>query len=164
MAKTPCYKSLFGDKIRSGGEYMDFIELGYEYSLGVPELDMQHRELVNQLNDTIKHCTGKKKDEKLFYDKNMPKSIDFLRNHFTTEEKLLCQTKYDCFNKHKSEHKEILEKLIKMNDDIEKNRVELDLFFVTAFIREIVMKHIRTLDLGAKRYFIEGYEEKRAVR
>jgi len=138
---------------------MDFVEFGHEYSLGVPELDKQHKELARQLNDAIKHCTGKKADEKKFYDKNTRNSIEFLRNHFETEEKLLRKTKYDNLGKHKLEHKEMLKKLIKMNDDIEKNRVELDLFYVTAFIKEMVVKHIRTSDMGAKGYFIDGYEK-----
>jgi len=135
---------------------MDFIELGSEYTLNVPELDKQHKELVRQLNEAIKHCTGKKTDEKKFYDKNTRNSIEFLRDHFETEEKLLCQTKYDNFDRHQSEHQKILEQLVKMNDDIEKKRVELDLFYVTAFIKERVMKHIKTYDLVAKKYFFEG--------
>jgi hemerythrin len=138
---------------------MDFVDWGHEYSLGVSELDKQHKELARQLNEAIKHCTGKKADEKQFYDKNTRSSIAFLKNHFETEEKLLRGTKYDHFGKHKSEHKEMLKKLKKMNDDIEKNRVELDLFYVTACIKEMVVKHIRTLDMGAKTYFIDGYEK-----
>ena len=139
---------------------MDFIELGYEYSLDVPEIDNQHKELAKQLNNTIKHCTGNKTDEKIFYEKNMRKSIDFLRNHFKTEEKILCKTKYESFKKHKLEHKKILEEIIKMNDDIEKNKVELNLFYVTVFIKERIMKHLKTCDLSAKKYFIEGSEIK----
>ena len=137
---------------------MDFVELGHEYSMGVPELDKQHKELVRQLNEAIKHCTGKKADEKKFYDKNTRNSIDFLKNHFETEERLLSATKYDLLSKHKSAHKEMLKKLKKMNDDIEKNRVELDLFHVTAFIKEMVMKHIKTFDLGTKSFF-DVYEK-----
>jgi len=135
---------------------MDFIEIGYEYSLGVPEIDNQHKELANQLNNAIKHCTGKKTDEKIFYEKNMRKSIDFLGNHFETEEKILRKTKYDDFNKHKSDHKKILDEIVKMNDDIEKNKVELNLFYVTAFIKERIMKHLKKYDLNAKKYFIDG--------
>jgi len=138
---------------------MDFVELDKEYSLGVPELDKQHKELARQLNEAIKHCTGKKADEKKFYDKNTRNSIDFLKNHFETEEKLLRKTKYDGLSKHKSDHKEMLKKLKIMNDDIEKKRVELDLFFVTACIKEMVVKHIRTFDMGAKNFFIDGYEK-----
>jgi len=136
---------------------VDFVELGYEYLLDVPEIDKQHKELARQLNNAIKHCTGKKNDEKIFYHKNTRNSIDFLRNHFETEEKILSRTKYENFKNHKSDHKKILEKIIKMNDDIEKNKVELDLFYVTAFIKETVMKHIKTHDLSAKEFFIEGY-------
>jgi hemerythrin len=139
---------------------MDFIEWGYEYSLGVPEIDSQHKKLVDQLNDTIKHCTGKKTDERLFFDNNMKKTIDFLEYHFETEEKILCKTGYENFNKHKTEHKKILEELIKMNDDIEKNKVELDLFYVTAYIKERVTKHIKIYDLSARKYFVEGNEIK----
>jgi hemerythrin len=132
---------------------MDFIELGYEYLLGVPELDNQHKELAIRLNNAIKHCTGKKDDEKSFYFENMKESIDFLRNHFDTEEKILCKIKYENTEKHKLEHKKILDELIKMNNNIEKNITELNLFFVTAFIREAVMKHIKTYDIAAKKYF-----------
>jgi hemerythrin len=139
---------------------MDFIELGYDYLLGVPELDHQHKELAIQLNNAIKHCTGKKNDERKFYSENMKKSIDFIRNHFEAEEKILYKTKYENTEKHKLEHKKILDKLIKMNDDIENKKVELNLFYVTAFIREMVMKHIKTYDIAAKKYFIEGNKKK----
>jgi len=135
---------------------MDFVELGYEYLLNVPEIDRQHKELAKQLNNTIRHCTGKKSDEKKFYDKNMRKSLDFLRNHFETEEKILCKTKYEDFNKHKLDHKKILEEIKKMSDGIEKNKEELNLFYVAAFIKERIMKHLKMYDLNAKVYFIEG--------
>jgi hemerythrin len=135
---------------------MDFIELGYEYLLDVPELDDQHKELAKRLNNTIKHCTGKKNDEKQFYFENIEKSIDFLRFHFDTEEKLLCKTEYKNTDKHLSEHKRILKEITQMNNDIEKNKIELNLFYVTAFIREMVMNHIKSYDMAAKKYFIEG--------
>ncbi|MDR0290396.1 MAG: hemerythrin family protein [Treponema sp.] len=139
---------------------MDFIEMGYDYLLDVPELDHQHKELANRLNNAIKHCTGKKKDEKKFYSENMKKSIDFIRIHFETEEKILSRTKYRNTEKHKLEHRKILDELAKMNDDIENEKVELNLFYVTAFIREMVMKHIKTYDIAAKKYFIAGNEIK----
>jgi hemerythrin len=139
---------------------MDFIEWSYEYSLDVPEIDGQHKKLVDQLNDTIKHCTGKKTDERLFFDNNMKKTIDFLEYHFETEEKILCKTEYENLNKHKTEHKKIVDELKKINDDIEKNKTELNLFYVTAFIKERVTKHIKIYDLNAKKYFIEGNEIK----
>jgi hemerythrin len=135
---------------------MDFIELGSEYLVGVPEIDNQHKELAIRLNDAIKHCTGKKDDEKRFYSENMVKSINFMRNHFELEEKILIKTKYENTEKHKKDHKKILDELIKMNDDIDKNKVELNLFYVTAFVRETVMKHIKKYDIPAKKYFKEG--------
>jgi hemerythrin-like metal-binding protein len=137
---------------------MDFIELGYDYLLDVPEIDNQHKELAIRLNNAIKHCTGKKNDEKKFYFANMGKSINFLREHFELEEKILSKTKYENTAKHKLAHKKILDEIIKMNDDIEKNKVELDLFYVTAFVRETVMKHIKKYDIVAKKYFKEGNE------
>jgi hemerythrin len=139
---------------------MDFIVLGYDYLLDVPELDNQHKELAKRLNNSIKHCTGKKADEKRFYYENIEKSINYIRKHFETEEKLLRKTKYEKTEKHILEHKKILDKIVKMNADIEKKKIELDLFYVTAFIRELVMKHIKTHDVDAKKYFIEGNKKK----
>jgi hemerythrin-like metal-binding protein len=124
--------------------------------VGVPEIDNQHKELAIRLNDAIKHCTGKKKDEKKFYCENMGKSINFMRNHFDLEEKILSKTKYENTEKHKNDHKKILDELIKMHDDIEKNKAELNLFYVTAFVRETVMKHIKKYDIPAKKHFKEG--------
>jgi len=49
-----------------------------------------------------------------------------------------------------------LEEIIKLNDDIEENKMELDLFYVTTFIKERIMKHLKTYDLNTKKYFIEG--------
>jgi hemerythrin len=135
---------------------MDFIELGSEYLLGVPEIDKQHKELAIRLNDAIKHCTGKKNDEKKFYFENMEKSIGFMKAHFELEEKILCKTKYENTGKHKADHKKIFDELIKMHDDIENNKAELNLFYVTAFVRETVMKHIKKYDIPAKKHFKEG--------
>jgi hemerythrin-like metal-binding protein len=137
---------------------MDFVELGYEYSINVPEIDNQHKELANRLNNAIKHCTGRKNDEEKFYFENTGKSINFLREHFELEEKILSKTNYENTEKHKLAHRKLLDDIIKMNDDIESKKVELNLFYVTAFIREAVMKHIKTYDLVAKKYFIEGNE------
>jgi hemerythrin len=86
----------------------------------------------------------------------MGKSINFMRDHFELEEKILCKTKYEKTEKHKLDHKRILDELIKMNDDIKKNKVELNLFYVTAFVRETVMKHIKKYDIPAKKHFKEG--------
>jgi hemerythrin-like metal-binding protein len=138
---------------------MDFIELGSEYLVGVSEIDNQHKELAIRLNDAIKHCTGKKNDEKKFYFENMGKSINFMRDHFDLEEKILCKTKYENTGKHKLDHNKILDELIKMHDDIESNKAELNLFYVTAFVRETVMKHIKKYDIPAKKYFMEGYDK-----
>ncbi|MDR0322271.1 MAG: hemerythrin family protein [Treponema sp.] len=137
-------------------EKMDFIEIGYEYLLGVPEIDNQHKELAKRLNNAIKHCTGKKKDEDKFYYENIDYSIKFLKSHFDLEEKILCKTDYENTEKHKADHKKILDEITKMTEDIEKKKIELNLFYVTAFVKERVMKHIKKHDVAAKKHFIEG--------
>ena len=136
---------------------MDFIEFGYEYLVDVPEIDEQHKELVGRLNNAIKHCTGKKNDEERFYYDTIGSAITFLKNHFLVEEKILCKTDYENIDNHKSDHRKIMDEIVKMTEDIEKKIIELNLFYVTAFIKERVMKHIKVYDLVAKKYFIEGY-------
>ena len=53
----------------------------------------------------------------------------------------------------------MLNEIKKMNSDIEKKKVELNLFYVSAFIKEKFLKHIKTFDLPAKSFFVEGKGE-----
>ncbi|MDR0718124.1 MAG: bacteriohemerythrin [Treponema sp.] len=138
---------------------MDYIVWLPEYSVGVAEIDYQHKELLNFMNYAINHCTGNKREEMKFFNKTVDSAIENLTNHFSTEEKIMEKTNYPKYNEHKKEHDKITEELIVMIEGIKNGTVELELAEVISFLKNWILNHIPQYDKEAKEYFLKGYEK-----
>jgi len=132
-----------------------FIEWDSQLSIGVPELDKQHKKLMKILNDTIKHSNGNKIDEMKYFKKTRHKAEKYLKKHFDTEEKMLSKTKYDKLEEHRTEHNEFYEEIKKTNEEIENNIRDVNLFKSTAYIKEWLLNHIKNYDKKANKYLME---------
>ena len=137
-----------------------FVEWDNKYSIGVPEIDKQHKRLMEILNDTIKHSNGVKIDERKYFNKTKNKAVKYLKKHFETEEKILSKTNYEKLEEHKAEHKKFLDEIIKTNEEIDKNIREVNLFISTAYIKEWLLNHIKNFDKKADKYIIEWVNNK----
>ena len=137
-----------------------FVEWDNKYSIGVPEIDKQHKRLMEILNDTIKHSNGVKIDERKYFNKTKNKAVKYLKKHFETEEKILSKTNYEKLKEHKAEHKKFLDEIIKTNEEIDKNIREVNLFISTAYIKEWLLNHIKNFDKKADKYIIEWANNK----
>jgi hemerythrin len=112
------------------------------------------------LNDTIKHSNGVKIDERKYFNKTKNKAVKYLKKHFETEEKILSKTNYEKLEEHKAEHKKFLDEIIKINEEIDKNIREVNLFISTAYIKEWLLNHIKNFDKKADKYIIEWVNNK----
>lgn len=72
------------------------------YNVGVKQIDDQHQELVQRLNEFMEACTNQKGKEKI------QETLGFLKaytvEHFRDEEKLMSSVKYPELPAHKKEH------------------------------------------------------------
>lgn len=78
-----------------------------EYSVNVEEIDVQHRkilELVNNLHASVENCLDKQELAAL-----MIELVEYTRMHFSTEEKLMNKHAYPERVKHHNEHKVLLQ-------------------------------------------------------
>ena len=137
-----------------------FVEWDSQYSIGMPEIDKQHKKLMKILNDTIKHSNGNIIDERKYFNKIRKKAEKFLKKHFETEENILSKTKYERLEEHKAEHDKFYEEIIKRNEEIENNTRDLNLFNSTAFIKEWLLNHIKNFDKKADKYIMEWASQK----
>jgi len=137
-----------------------FVEWDKKYSIGVSEIDKQHKRLMEILNDTIKHSNGVKIDERKYFNKNRKKAEKYLKKHFETEEKILSKTNYKKLEEHKAEHKKFLDEIVKINEEIDKNIREINLFNSTAYIKEWLLNHIKNYDKKADKYIVEWANNK----
>ena len=78
-----------------------------EYSVNVGEIDLQHKkliELVNNLHASVEACISKNELEVLLIE-----LVKFTRFHFSTEEKYMKDYDFPESEKHSKEHRALLE-------------------------------------------------------
>jgi len=137
-----------------------FVEWDSQYSIGMPEIDRQHKKLMKILNDTIKHSNGNKNDEMRYFNRTVRKAEKYLKMHFETEERILSKTGYNKLEEHKAEHNKFYEEIRKSNEEIENNIKDINLFDATAYIKEWLLNHIKNYDKKADQFILEYANKK----
>jgi hemerythrin len=96
---------------------MTLIEWKDQYSLGVPAVDQEHRELIDLINELYGSVTSSSMDATV---------ADFLGElytriaaHFALEEKIMRDSKYDEYLDHKADHERLLDDIRDLMDDYE---------------------------------------------
>lgn len=83
----------------------------------VPEVDEQHKELVNRLNrlnDAVKNNESRESIYRIIDD-----VIAFTRLHFATEEQLMVQSGYPEIEAHKNKHKELIDEALHLKGKLD---------------------------------------------
>lgn len=122
------------------------------YSVGVAEIDQQHKkliDLINQLNTAMAKGQGKKTSGKILED-----LIRYCSSHFKTEEKLFDQYGYPDADEHKAKHKKMTEKVLSLQKQFQQGKITIT-FDVMDFLQKWLDKHILGTD---KKYapFLKG--------
>lgn len=120
-----------------------------ELSVGIQELDEQHKVLVglvNELHDALLHRKGSAVTGTI-----LARLSEYTRLHFVVEESLMRLLGYPFYEQHKEEHETLTAQLeeIKHKFALKKHSVSLELM---QFLKLWLTKHIMETD---KRY--EGY-------
>lgn len=112
-------------------------------SVKVSEIDEQHKKLIgiiNRLNDAMKAGKGKTALAVL-----LKEVADYTVYHFGTEEKYMTQFNYAGKDRHKIEHKNLLEKVVTLAKDLDSGKVTITLD-VMNFLKDWLAKHIMGTD------------------
>ena len=122
---------------------MVLIEWRDEFSVGVPDVDKEHRELIALINDLHAAMTSGDSDYTV---------MDFLGEiyahvaaHFALEEKIMRERKYDHYVEHKADHEDLLDELRDIMDDYEENTYFSDDEFAGA-VEKWFSEHFRSRD------------------
>jgi len=126
------------------------IEWKEEYSVGVKEIDDQHKYFISLLNDPYNAITAGKKQEEL---KELFQYIaDYAEKHFATEEKYFDEFNYEGAAEHKMKHQEMREEIekIKNMDDGK----EIDFYGnIVYFLKDWLDEHLQKMDQEYKECF-----------
>jgi hemerythrin len=122
-----------------------FVEWNNRYLLGIPLIDNQHKRLLDMTNQLYAGCLMGEDKAKDFFKKTIHKAVEYVKYHFSTEEKIFLLLEYPGFAIHKKEHESFINKLIQNARDFEAGKPFVPNVFVR-FLRDWILTHIAISD------------------
>lgn len=129
---------------------MGLIEWSDKFSVGVDDIDFEHRQLINLINELYQKLDGDhSKDEiaELFGELYADISA-----HFALEEKMMRESRYAEYRAHKDEHENLLDDIRDLMDDYS-DKPEFDRDELTRRLGEWFGGHFKEMDARLHRHF-----------
>lgn len=95
---------------------MSLIQWRDDYSLGVPEVDHEHRELIDGINRL--HADIGTGADVSYVEAALGEIHASIAAHFALEEKHMVARRYDQFAAHKADHERLLDDILDMMDEV----------------------------------------------
>jgi hemerythrin len=125
-----------------------------QLSIGISEIDLQHRELFIRINNLLKAMhEGKGKEE---IQKVMEFLDDYVISHFGTEEKYMSQYNYPETSRHKEQHQNFITNFSDIKKELESGGPTSTLVIQTQRkLADWWLGHIATVDKDLGAYLIQ---------
>lgn len=128
---------------------MQLLEWKDEYSLGIPEVDYEHRELITLINDLLLQLPGNGTSTGIT--DLLGEIYARIALHFALEEKIMRNQNYDQLVQHKADHDRLLNEIRDVMDEYE-NSVNIDTENFAARLDRWFSEHFRTMDARFHRH------------
>ncbi|MEI7810892.1 MAG: bacteriohemerythrin [Ignavibacteria bacterium] len=131
---------------------MPFINWNQRYSVGINEIDNQHKKLVNYINELHEAMkAGKAKEALSIIIQNL---IKYTQTHFTLEEKYFAQFDYPDTAGHKREHQLFVSKVLDYQGRFLTGSSIVSIEIIN-FLRDWLIHHICVVDKKYSPFLIE---------
>lgn len=127
------------------------IEWSKEFSVGIEEIDEQHKLLVELLNAT--HAAIQQRRSSEMTKEILGKLIDYAKLHFAVEESLMRLLNYADYEEHKEQHRILMENIGDLSKKLESGKMAVG-FELQHFLRNWLIKHILENDKRYTKHFI----------
>ena len=112
-------------------------------SLGIQDIDDQHKKFLEIINDLLTAMHNKKSKE--IQSEIIDKLIGYAFYHFSKEERYFSKSNYPYAEEHKKEHETFVDKIIQFKKDYEENKITLSIDMIN-FMNNWWINHINTSD------------------
>ncbi|HHY72122.1 MAG TPA: diguanylate cyclase [Bacillus bacterium] len=119
------------------------IEWKKEWESGNPEIDVEHRELVEKANTLIYLSLSNIEKEKIIHQVDI--ILNDIINHFRDEEQILLEIGYPDYEKHAEIHTTLLDKVFQFKKAFQNGELKLTEFF-SFIINDIIVGHVQYSD------------------
>ena len=131
---------------------MTFLKWSDEYSVGVREIDVQHKKLFEMLTVFYANVKTSNKNAIMNLTDQMIKYAQF---HFETEEYYFEKFSYEEAEKHKKQHEDFLKKAKETKEKIENGKLVISMD-ITGFLKDWLLNHIKISDRKYIECFIKN--------
>lgn len=122
-------------------------------SVGIQEIDEQHKvlvDLLNQLNQAIHEKRASEAGIDI-----LTRLAEYTRIHFAVEESLMRIFDYPGFEQHKKEHHALVEQVVKLQEKLKSGKATIG-FELMHFLKIWLTKHIIESDKQYAPFFLEA--------
>jgi hemerythrin len=124
------------------------VEWEDRYSVGIPFVDDQHKELIKLTNKLYKGCLGGEVVARAYFLTAVKGTVNYVKYHFNAEEKLMENVKFPEFAEHKRQHEDFVKQILEDTQSFQEGKKFIPNVFVR-FLKDWILSHIAVLD---KRY------------
>ena len=130
----------------------EYVTWSNSYSMGVKIIDDQHKGLIEFVNDLFNHASGNENRERAYFTEVIQQAVQYIKEHFQAEERLMIGTKFPGYAEHKKVHDEFTLTVVKSVKDFEAGkRLVLEKF--AYFLKDWILTHIAVMDRQYAEYF-----------
>ena len=115
------------------------------YSVGIPLVDEQHKELINLTNKLFTSCIQGNESSKIIFMRTIRGAVDYIGYHFSTEEKVMERIRYPGFAAHKKEHTDFVREVLHEVEEFKNGKKFTPISFVH-YLKDWVLTHIAVSD------------------
>jgi len=129
----------------------EFITWSDELSVGIEEIDEQHKvliRLINQMHEAIHHRKGNKIVEEI-----LEELATYTKIHFAVEESLMRILGYPGYEEHRDSHEELLQQVIELKEKVTAGKSSIS-FQLMHFLKNWLTQHILGEDTMYTEFFI----------
>jgi hemerythrin len=124
----------------------DLLKWKKEYSVGIDEIDNQHKHLMEMIKNLLKICMVDSNTKLDAFSELASTAIKCFIEHFATEEKLMLERDYPKYDEHKARHDKLLVDVKGMMENITDEDQDVKLMNIVVFIREWFVETVHGSD------------------
>ena len=122
---------------------MSLLQWRDEFSVGIAEVDHEHRELIELIGKLQQDLQTGNNTQKIML--SLGEIYAQISSHFALEEKMMRNTRYQAYPEHKEDHETLLDDLRDIMDDVEDDGI-LDEVQLSDDLNRWFSDHFRTHD------------------
>lgn len=123
---------------------MALIEWRFEFETGVPDVDHEHRELVDLINQLHDQMGGDAEPDEI--SAFLGEVFARISAHFALEESVMRKHQYDQYTEHKTDHEKLLDDIRDIMDDYDAGKFAAYDEALSSAVRDWFVDHFKTKD------------------